>query len=262
MFNFTHPDLTSLNTPISFQTGMRGNKPSNYSKFIRRFDEDEESGFTRTETVITAAMFSLLVAVAIPMLAGSQPLQDRVVCANNLRQIGQAFLSFGDAHGDLFPQKVEAGAGGSYGSGVAADHFRVLSNYVTSARTMTCPRTSRLPAKSFQSMADTNLSYVLGAHASPMKSFEILSGDLDMEEGTVTQCNAISPTHISVITWMNDHRNSPANYAGWSGTNHIAFGHVLLSDGSVVGGETRDLRRIIADSDLEGSTLLHVVQPR
>lgn len=223
------------------------------------------SGFTRIDLLLLAGTLGVLGALCLPVLSGPSARQDRVVCAANLQRIGQGFLSFSEDFGDRFPGSLDARVGGSSGSVTAASHFRVISNFLSSPRILVCPASRRTPAAGFdRSFGDVNLSYLVGAHATPEKAFEILSGDTDIEGGTQGTCSYLG--QVSVTSFFGI-RGVPSIYsASWSGTNHLASGNLLLSDGSVVWGDSSVLRQTMDESRSEGTrpegNAFHALFPR
>lgn len=218
------------------------------------------AAFSRTDVLFVMSLLGVLTAVAIPLLAGPRPQQDFAVCRNNLRQIGQAFLSFADAHGDKLPPALKPSAGGANLDGTAASLFRPLSNYLASPRLLSCPGSPRRSAASFEALRDANISYLIGAHAAPDRSWEILSGDFDIQGGTSATCSYLGNV---IVTSFPGSVGLPDTFTvSWSGSNHVASGNLLLSDGSVTGGDSKRLQRSIADSAREGSQSVHVLPPK
>ena len=75
--------------------------------------------FTRAELLVILAVLTLLALVVLPALANTRPRSARVICANNLRQIGMAMQLWGNDHGDRPPYEVELADGGVGLDGVA-----------------------------------------------------------------------------------------------------------------------------------------------
>ena len=59
------------------------------------------NAFTRAELLVVVAVFALLALIVLPALANNRPRSHRVMCANNLRQIGLAMQLWGSDHNDL-----------------------------------------------------------------------------------------------------------------------------------------------------------------
>src|SRR6185436_12299282 len=97
------------------------------------------TGFTFVDLLAVLAVVVLLSALAGPVLANPRLRSDRVVCANNLRQIGMAMQLWANDHGDAIPPEVSLTDGGTFGHPLAANvwlHFSWLSNELRSAQTV------------------------------------------------------------------------------------------------------------------------------
>src|SRR5262245_33734498 len=90
-----------------------------------------EIAFTRVDLLIVIAVIVLLAAVVLPALANNRFRSDRVICANNLRQIGMAMQLWANDHNELPPYDVPAAEGGTLGHALAPNawlHFSWVSN--------------------------------------------------------------------------------------------------------------------------------------
>ncbi len=215
--------------------------------------------------MVLTATLAMLGILCLHALAGTNPRQEQVICAANLRRIGQAFLAWSEDYGERLPGALATPAGGSSGATTPSTHFRTISNFLSSPRLLTCPATRRPTAPSFISLTDASLSYLLGAHATPEKAFELLSGDIDIEGGGQATCSYLGQV---IVTSFSGVRGDPSTYrANWSGTNHPVSGNLLLSDGSVVGGNSTRLRQTLDESRGEGpmpngQSSVHALIPR
>jgi len=71
-------------------------------------------GFTLVELLVVIAVIGLLVALVLPAVQAARESARRGQCANNLRQIGIAMLSFHDAN-KRYPSAYESRPGGAMG---------------------------------------------------------------------------------------------------------------------------------------------------
>lgn len=110
------------------------------------------SGFTRLELVALLAALALLAAAVLPALAGNRIRSDRVLCANNLRQISMALQQWGNDHSDQPPWEVLPADGGTYAHALSPNvwyHFAWISNELASPRILFCPTDTGKPARDF-----------------------------------------------------------------------------------------------------------------
>src|ERR1043165_8711614 len=70
--------------------------------------------FTRLELLFAIIAFGLVLLPAISLLASSASGSQRVVCFNNLRQIGRAFQTWAGDHNDSFHWQLPIREGGTY----------------------------------------------------------------------------------------------------------------------------------------------------
>lgn len=122
-----------------------------------------------------AVVLCVLSAVVIFWLLGGvsrsrdEPRAVRIMCINNLKQIGLSFRQWALDHGDQYPFNVSASAGGTMESCAvgsdgfesnAAFHFQVMSNELWTPKILVCPQDrSRQPASDFTSFQDSNVTY-------------------------------------------------------------------------------------------------------
>src|SRR5262245_7899320 len=79
--------------------------------------QNPSSAFTVTELAFVLAGIALLLITALPLLGNSRIRSDRLVCGNNLRRIGVAFLTWSDSHQDKIPwQLPQVPDGGTRGT--------------------------------------------------------------------------------------------------------------------------------------------------
>jgi len=72
---------------------------------------NKKRGFTLVELLVVMAIIALLAGLVLPGLRRAQERAKQAVCANNLRQIGQAFLMYASDNDSLLPGWFVGSAG-------------------------------------------------------------------------------------------------------------------------------------------------------
>ncbi len=114
------------------------------------------AAFTRAELLITLAVLSLLVAIVLPALAHDRARSARIICVNNLRQIGVAMQMWGNDHNDRPPYYYLVAEGGTRLHPLAVNpwiHFSWISNELHTPRVLLCPSDTGNPATDFSTSA-------------------------------------------------------------------------------------------------------------
>ncbi len=198
-----------------------------------------DPAFTRTELVLVLAVLSLLVAIVLPALAHDRSRSVRIICANNLRQIGTALQVWGNDHGELPPWEVYVADGGSSDHVLKANawlHYSFLSNELKYARVLLCPADSGRSAEDFSpsptggylnaNYRNRATSYFL-THASgigPSGDFMIMAGDRNLRDVATEQCTEFGMAQA--FYWN-------ASKLGWNDSLHNEAGNLLRPDGRV-----------------------------
>ena len=139
---------------------------------------DSQAAFTRIELVAVLLALSLCAVVMLPALASSRPRSQRVLCANNLRQIGQAFHIWGSDHGDRLPYAVDVIEGGTQRHPLAVNpwlHFSWISNELSTPAILLCPSDTGRPARDFS--GDPNGGYLHPSFANAATSYALTHGE-------------------------------------------------------------------------------------
>lgn len=217
-----------------------------------RNDTDCVLAFTRAELLAVVAITALLLAVALPALANNRPRSHRIICANNLRQIGVAMQVWGNDHGDLPPHQLLVAEGGTRRHPLAANtwlHFSWLSNELANARLLFCPSDTGRPARDFSSdptggyvhpnFANQATSYFLTHHYNyaPLPH-RPLAGDRNLRmEGFTSD----SFYNVAAFTFV----NPVSQTFGWTNGLHDTVGNLLYADGQVEQADNRRLREAV-----------------
>jgi hypothetical protein len=226
--------------------------------------------FSRVELLAVLAGAMLLSLVALPALARTRPRSDRVICANNLRQIGMGFQLWGNDHQDQPPWELpRVGPGGSSGgSGLNVNdwfHFASISNELTSARVLLCPSDSGRLAKDFSTSPDGGYlspnfrnyatSYFL-THAFEGGQFAMFAGDRNFQ----TPNGVAGCTRFPQVTVA-----SQLNLPGWDTNLHKEAGNIVRLDGRVNQYSNGELRAAVTKDPISDRGIqndLHVLKPR
>ena len=226
------------------------------------------AAFTRAELLITLAVLSLLAAIVLPALAHDRARSARIICANNLRQIGAGFQLWSNDHGDRPPWEIAPADGGTklHPLGVNAWlHFSWISNELNSARVLLCPSDSGKLADTFSfsptggylnaNYRNTATSYYL-SHAFMDGQFVMFAGDRNL----ITDSGAFG---CSVFSQVNN-VGLPA-LQGWDTNLHNQAGNIVRLDGRVNQYSNEELRsavRLDPIGDRGDRSTLHILKPR
>jgi hypothetical protein len=218
-------------------------------------------GFTRLELVATLAGLGLLGLIALPVLAQPISRSSRLVCLNNLRQIGQGFQLWGNDHNDEAPFYVSSASGGTRGAPDAPQayyHFAVLSNELSTPKLLACPSDPLVTvAQDFSAnpggfVAPGNkndrVSYFV-SHGRIAAGPDLLCGDRNLITSTTLSCAFFTTTKVV-----------PRSLVRWNSEMHSGKGNVLMSSGDAAETSNEGLRAAVSSSATQLD--VHLVSPR
>ena len=186
--------------------------------------------FTLIELLVVIAVIAILAALLIPAIARAKVQAKRVICLNNLKQIGAGFKAWAGDHDNKYPWNVDKSLGGgkpdSLTPSTANVQFAIVSNELVTPKILLCPTdTQRSPAVNFTTLALINLSYCLGNEADEQRPGNMLVTDRNMVGFDVTGL----PENINCFILSAGAVNARWRRDICHGAN---MGMVALSDGS------------------------------
>lgn len=198
--------------------------------------DKQTPAFTRLELLACLAAATLLVTIIVPALATSGSRSDRVVCFNNLRQIGVAYGQFGLEHGEFTPWRVTMAEGGSIDHPAKSNpgiQFSVLSNGVATPKVLSDPADTRpavRPATHWGTspggllnpgFRNNAVSYFLGVDGNFTLPRRVLAGDRNVRAQAGVGCSSgIVPVAqvLRPVTWTNDVHGLAGNVVFFDGS--------------------------------------------
>ena len=235
--------------------------PGHYNKY--------QTAFTRLDLTVCLGVIIILGLLVFPILAGSKTRSEQVSCANNLRQIGVAYQSWGSSHDNGNPMRVLISNGGMVPMGAGASWvvYAFIANYLGSPQVLVCPSDNRLIAKDFNSTSidggfrhlnyrDNAVSYFVGLHADFNEPMSLLSGDRDIHiTASPVSCSA-GVNNAAGIYYLTD------SQIGWNNKVHQQTGNILFTSGVVQQLGKQELFSALSFStNYLGSGAMHLLIP-
>jgi competence protein ComGC len=226
-----------------------------------------EDAFARAELLVILAVLALLALVVLPALANNRPRSARVICANNLRQIGSAMQLWGNDHEDLAPFDVPVAEGGTRGHPLAPNvwfHFAIMSNELVSPRLLFCPTDSGNPAQDFT--GNPTSGYLHPNFANRATSYLLAHGLSGVDNGMVAADRNMGSEQISgcpiFLTGVRVAFFPLSPNLSWNTNLHSNSGNLLRGDGSAEQHSNESMRAAIAAHPPSDQGTFHYVLPR
>jgi prepilin-type processing-associated H-X9-DG protein len=128
-------------------------------------------------------------------------------------------------------------------NGSALQIFKVMSNEIYAAKILHCPAdTAHVPAKTFDSLSNANISYFANLEASEANPQEVLTGDSNLE----INGKSVKSGVVSILT--ND-------VVSWQPNRHGKSGNIVLADGSVQSATVQGLQIYFSNSGIATNRL-------
>jgi prepilin-type processing-associated H-X9-DG protein len=196
-------------------------------------------GFTVVDMLVVIACLFLLGMLLLPALTqpGSRR-SPRIACANNLKQVGLAFMTFAIDNNDSYPMQLSVAKGGCQEkmlgtvAGPVSIVFQCMSNELSTPKILVCPDDrKRTCATNFLSLDDKGVSYFVGLDATKGDPSSWLSGDRHLT-------SRVTSSHPYLILSTN-------SALGWTKELHSGAGNICFADGRVAGLTNASLRAAI-----------------
>lgn len=215
-----------------------------------RHPANQTSGMTLIEVLVVVFVLAVLALILLPTGPHSKRHPARIVCVNNLKQIGLAYWIWAGDHNNKFPTQVSIN--GTNGGGTlelasgnnAWINFTVMSNELSTPKILHCPADKdRVSAANFTTdFNNQKISYFVGLDADPSRPQTILSGDDNFAIGGVSVKSGL----LEFTT------NTPI---AWTAARHINAGNIGLADGSVQSVTTDGLQKLIQQTSVATNRL-------
>jgi len=214
---------------------------------MNRPERTSATAFTVIELLVAIAIFIVLAALFLPVIARRHARPSMTSCKNNLAQLSKGMRMWATDNNDRYPMQVPLTNGGTMelvASGKVFPHFLVISNEINTPKVLICPYEkdgARLiatvftfPGSSPQSVPLTNdqsVSYFLNLYVTPTNSEGFFVGDRNLTNNLgLSGCTMTLSSNQTV---------------GWTSQMHCGVGNVLFADGSVQGLTISVLQRAV-----------------
>jgi prepilin-type processing-associated H-X9-DG protein len=205
---------------------------------------------TLIEVLVVVFVLAVLALILLPTGPHAKRHPARIVCVNNLKQIGLAYWIWAGDHNNKFPMQVSIN--GTNGGGTmelingrnAWVNFAVMSNELAVPKILHCPadKDQIAPMNFTTDFNNSKISYFVGLDADPTQPQTILSGDDNFAIGGVpVKSGLLEFTTNKVVTWTT--------------ARHINAGNIGLADGSVQSVTTDGLQKLIQQTSVATNRL-------
>lgn len=190
------------------------------------FAIQRDRAFSRIDLAVVVFVLLVLATLLPAMLATAKRRELRIQCANNLKQINDAFRSWEAEHEKAYPNypgSVSVTNGGTMelNNGTNAwINFNVLSNDLSTPEILHCPAdTERAAATNFKSLQG-KISYFINLNANSLFPAMPLDGDDNFANNGIPAMSGILDL-------------SPNTLITWTPARHKFVGNIGFADGSV-----------------------------
>ncbi len=191
---------------------------------LARDSRQRQAAFTLLDLIFVFCILMLLAGILLPRLARTNGRPGRVLCVNQLKNIGLAFRTFASDNSSQFPMALATENGGSsnyLGTPNILPHFKSLSNELSTVDSLRCPLYTKSDYRrlNWATVAEKNLDYFVGVNALADNPAHIVSGDRFLKSDAPYSNYVVNLIANSSVQWLpKPHPNS---------------GNVVFSDGHV-----------------------------
>lgn len=212
-----------------------------------RFAQHKTVALTLVEVLVVIFILGVLAVILLPALAAAKKKTSKIVCANQLKQIGLAFRIWSGDNWDKYPMEVSVANGGAMESAVLGDAvavFQVMSNELSTPKVLFCSSDPDvLVATNFgPGLTSKNISYFVGLTVCTNSPQAFLSGDDNFQVGGVPVKSGL--LEISSTTPVK-----------WTAKRHKSAGYIGLADCSVQPVSNSGLAKLIQQTGLATNRL-------
>lgn len=197
---------------------------------------------TIVEVLVIIAVLAALAALLLPLLAAAKHRAQRINCASNLKQVGDAFQIWGQDYTNRYPMSVLVANGGAKEL-IAIDNVaglcQVMSNELTTTKILFCPEDRNvvyLPLGngfSSSNFCNKNISYFVGTEADESHPQRLLCGDDNFQvNGSLVASGVLSLSTNVPVEWASGRHVSPGSHF-WTPAKARFAGNIVFADGSV-----------------------------
>ena len=225
-----------------------------------RFSNQRNRALTLVEVLVVIVVLGLLIAVFFPWPSksdrGITKRISHIICVNNLKQIGCAFLIWAGDNNGKYPMEIPVANGGTMeleATGDVVATFQIMSNELTTPKVLFCVTdTNHILATKFGvNFTAKNASYFVGLDANTNRSQAFLSGDGNFEiSGVPLKPGLLQLSTNSTVAWTSErHVLSDSHF--WTPAQDKFVGNIGLADGSVSGQvNQKELQRALQQTGL------------